>query len=240
MISVDPDWWKTLFDNVYLLTDAPFVCNPSLTRREVDIVEQTLHLRPTDRLLDLCGGQGRHALEFARRAYRHLTVLDYTSFLLRLGVRDAAVAGLPVAFCQSDARTTPFLLASFDVVLIMGNSFGCFADATDGLTVLSEVARVLVPGGRVLLDLTDYDYARNHFLPESWHEATDDVVVCWRRELEGDVIRVREMVLSKAQGLVRDRTYAEPRLKVDHHDVLSLIRALQDVPCKATSECCAQ
>ena len=26
-IEVDPDWWKTLFDDVYLLTDAP----PSLS-----------------------------------------------------------------------------------------------------------------------------------------------------------------------------------------------------------------
>ena len=77
MIVVDPHWWKTLFDEVYLLTDAPIVCNPPLTKREVNVVERALRLRPTDDILDLCGGHGRHALELARRGYQYVTVLDY-------------------------------------------------------------------------------------------------------------------------------------------------------------------
>ena len=209
MINVDPDWWKTLFDEVYLLTDANIVCNPSLTSQEVDVVEQALPLHSTDRILDLCGGQGRHMLEFARRGYERLTVLDYTPFLLRLGAREAADEGLPVVFCRGDARTTPFATDSFDVVLLMANSFGYFPNPAEDQLILAEVARVLISGGRVLLDLTDYDYRLKHFVPESWHEATDDVVVCWRRELVGDVIRVREMVLSKTKGLLRDRGFAE-------------------------------
>jgi hypothetical protein len=34
-------------------------------------------------------------------------------------------------------------------------------------------------------------------------------VVCWKRELVHDVIRVRELVVSKATGMLRDRAYAE-------------------------------
>ena len=74
MIRVEHDWWKTLFDEVYLVTDAPFVCNPALTKREVDVIENALGLQPAARILDVCGGQGRHALELARRGYQHLTV----------------------------------------------------------------------------------------------------------------------------------------------------------------------
>jgi D-alanine-D-alanine ligase len=37
-IKVDPDWWKTLFDEVYLLTDARSVCDARITRREVDLI----------------------------------------------------------------------------------------------------------------------------------------------------------------------------------------------------------
>jgi D-alanine-D-alanine ligase len=209
MIVVDPDWWKTLFDEVYLLTDAEIVCNPSLTKREVDVVEQTLRLRPSEHILDLCGGQGRHTLELARRGYERLTVLDYTMFLMQRGRAEAGTSGLPVHFCRGDARLLPFRTASFDVVLLMANSFGYFSDATDDRRLLAEVARVLTPGGRFLLDLTDYDYARQHFRPESWHEKTPDLVVCWKRELAGETIRVRELVLSKTTGLIRDRTYAE-------------------------------
>jgi len=209
MIVVDPEWWKTLFDEVYLVTDARIVCNPPLTKREVDVVEHTLRLRPSDRILDLCGGQGRHALELARRGYQRLTVLDYATFLMHRGRREAAEAGLTVAFCRADARAVPLRSASIDVVLLMANSFGYFVDASDDRRVLAEAARVLSPGGRFLLDITDDAFIRQHFLTESWHEETEDLVVCWKRELVDDVIRVREMVLSKTTGMVRDRTYAE-------------------------------
>jgi len=209
MIRVEPDWWKTLFDEVYLVTDAPFVCNPALTKREVDVIEAVLRLRPTARILDLCGGQGRHALELARRGYQHLTVLDYSDFLLARGRWEAAAAGLNVTFCQGDARATTFTAASFDTVILMANSLNQFIDAADGRQLLAEVARMLTAGGCFLLDLIDRDAALGHFCPESWHEATDDIVVCWKRELVQDVIRVRELVLSKANGVLRDRAYAE-------------------------------
>lgn len=209
MIVVDPEWWKTLFDEVYLITDAPFVCNPPLTKSEVDMVEQALPLRPVLRMLDLCGGQGRHALELARRGYRPPIVLDYSTVLLQHGRRAAAAAGLDVPFCRGDAHALAFPSASFDVVLLLANSFGYFADGTDDRRVVAEVARVLTPGGRFVLDLIDRDAALRHFRAASWHDATADMVVCWRRELWHEVIRVREVVLSKTTGLVRDRTYAE-------------------------------
>ncbi len=209
MIQVDPAWWETLFDEVYLITDAPFVCNPGLTKHEVTVVEQALQLHPSDRILDLCGGQGRHALEFARRGFCHLTVLDYAPFLLQHGQDEAAATKLDVGFCRGDARHLPLRDTCVDVVLLMANSFGYFSEAMDDRMLLAEVSRVLPTGGRFLLDLTDYDHVVKHFHPESWYEATDDIVVCWKRELIDDVMRVREMVLSKKQGLLRDRTYAE-------------------------------
>lgn len=209
MIRVAHDWWKTLFDEVYLVTDAPFVCNPALTKREVDVVAEVLRLCPSARILDVCGGQGRHALELARRGYRSLTVLDYSDFLLDRGRWEAVASGLSVTFCQGDARAMALPAASFDVVLLMANSFGYFVEAADDHRVLAEVARILAADGRFLLDLIDRDVALRHFCPESWHEATDDIVVCWKRELVDDVIRVRELVLSRATGVLRDRAYAE-------------------------------
>jgi SAM-dependent methyltransferase len=101
------------------------------------------------------------------------------------------------------------LSARFDVVLLLANSFSCFVDACDNRRVLAEAVRVLKPAGRFLIDLIDYEAALSHFRPESWHETGEDIVVCWKRELADDIIRVREMVLSKTTGLLRDRTYAE-------------------------------
>ena len=67
----------------------------ALTKREVDVIENALGLYPAARILDVCGGQGRHALELARRGYRQLTVLDYSEFLLdrgRMGSRRRGVS----------------------------------------------------------------------------------------------------------------------------------------------------
>jgi hypothetical protein len=89
-IDVDPDWWKTLFDEVYLVTDARSVGDEAVTRQEIDIFTALLSLQPGDRILDLCGGHGRHALELCRRGFRDCTVLDYSQPLLDIGAGNAA------------------------------------------------------------------------------------------------------------------------------------------------------
>ena len=37
-INVDPEWWKTLFDEIYLKTDARSVCDNEISSREVDLI----------------------------------------------------------------------------------------------------------------------------------------------------------------------------------------------------------
>ena len=44
MICINPLWWQTLFDDMYLITDANIVCYQPLTKREVDAVEQILRV----------------------------------------------------------------------------------------------------------------------------------------------------------------------------------------------------
>ncbi len=75
-IEVDPDWWKTMFDDVYLLTDARSVCDETLTRLEVDVVCELLPIKSSHNILDLCGGHGRHSFELYRRGFSSCTLLD--------------------------------------------------------------------------------------------------------------------------------------------------------------------
>jgi len=209
MIPIRPDWWKTLFDEVYLLTDARSVCDQALTCREVDFLETYLSPQKSDRILDLCGGQGRHSLALASRGYQRVTVFDYSETLIRIGQQYAARARVPVRFLRGDARETGFAEGSFDLVLIMANSFGYFPDQRDNIKILMEAYRVLSPGGTILVDLIDAEYVIRTFRPDSWHEASEDICVRRRREVENGLLRVRETVLSKTQGIVRDATYCE-------------------------------
>jgi len=207
-IEVNPDWWKSLFDEVYLLTDARSVCNHELTRREVDVVCELLPLQPEDRILDLCGGQGRHSIDLAGRGYRNCTVLDYSQVLLERGRETARGQARPVVFIQGDATDTGLPSGHFDHVLILGNSLGYLPESLDDLHIMQEAWRVLNPGGWLLVDVTDGAVVRAKFNPNAWHEIEDKFVVCRQRELADNCIRAREVVICKEQGLMRDQSYA--------------------------------
>ena len=206
-IEVNPDWWKTLFDDVYLTTDARSVCNDDLTRREVDVFCELVPFRKTDRILDLCGGHGRHSLELCRRGFACCTVFDYSDKLLERGRQGASEKHYAVSFVQGDARGTGLADGSFDRVMILGNSLGYVPDVEADLQILIEGFRLLTPDGWLLLDLTDGRQVKAHFSPNAWHEIEPNVVVCRQREIKEDMICAREMVLSKDTGIIRDKAY---------------------------------
>lgn len=206
--EVSEDWWKALFDEVYLLTDARSVDDAELTRCEVDLLCQLLPLRPADRILDLCGGQGRHSLELAARGFSDCTVFDYSQVLLDRGRAEADNREIQVEFLQGEAHATGLGEGCFDCVLVLGNSLGYLPHDQDDLRILQEARRVLRPGGWLLLDVTDGQTVRERFNPNAWHEIEPDIVVCRQRQLDGRTIRCREVVLCKQRGLIRDQTYA--------------------------------
>jgi len=206
-ITADQDWWKDLFDETYLTTDARSVCNDRLTRREIDFFSQLIPLQTHHRILDLCGGHGRHTLELCRRGFTGCTVLDYSSTLLKKGIQTAGRADCPVGFVQSDARWVPLAPESFDRVLLLGNSLGYAGGEAPDLQILAEALRVMKAGGWLLLDITDGSYVKSHFHANAWHEIGDDVVVCRQREMHDAFVCARELVISKKSGFVRDRTY---------------------------------
>jgi D-alanine-D-alanine ligase len=207
-IKVDPDWWKTLFDEIYLKTDARSVCDLEISKREVDLICRLLSPEPEHRILDMCGGQGRHSLELWERGYTDCTVVDYSHHLVDLGKRTASERNCGVRFIKCDARDTGLPPTSFDHVLILGNSLGYLPDENDDGRILSEAYRLLKPGSVILVDVTNGDEVLKEINPNAWHEVDDDLVVCRQRELNGNSIRAREMVFSRQKGLIRDQSYA--------------------------------
>ncbi|MFC1821640.1 class I SAM-dependent methyltransferase [Thermodesulfobacteriota bacterium] len=207
MSDFDPDWWKTLFDEVYLTTDARTVCDENLTNREVDFLERALGMEKSWAVLDLCGGQGRHALELSRRGFQDITSLDYAGALIDRGLEKAREEGLNTRFLRKDARETGLPDEAFRVIIVMAGSLGYFIDEAQNKKILEEAYRLILPGGILLLDLPNREHVLKNFMPASWHEADQEIVVCRQRRLEEDVIYCREMVVSKRTGLIRDANY---------------------------------
>jgi D-alanine-D-alanine ligase len=207
-IYVDPAWWKTLFDEVYLLTDARSVCDRQVTRREVDLICWLLPIQENHKILDLCGGHGRHSLELSRRGYTACTLLDYSEKLINIARTSASKNDLKVEFICGDARQMDIPPACYDHVIIMGNSLGYIQEQDADAKIISEAFRVLRAGGWILVDLADGEAVRYSFSPNAWHEIDDGIVVCRQREIQEPLICVREIVLSRTAGLIRDHSYA--------------------------------
>jgi len=205
--SVNPDWWKEIFDEVYLLTDARTVCDDDLTRREVDFITEFMDIGKKSPVLDLCGGQGRHSLEMARRGYRNLTVFDYSGFLIDLGRKKTREEDLDVTFIRGDARDTGLDEGLFQHIIMMASSFGYFIDDQENIRILSESFRLLSPGGKLLLDLPDRDYVLENFKSLSFHRVNDDISVRRQRAIRKSVIYSRETVISDQRGCIRENTY---------------------------------
>jgi len=168
-VRIDPNWWKDLFDEFYLRTDARSVDDERLTYREVDFLEEVFSFSKSEPILDLCGGQGRHALELSRRGFCQVVLLDYSETLVRIGKRKAAAEKLGTVFIRADARAAAFSSQTFRVVMILGSSFGYFIDETENRKMLQEAARILKPGGVLLMDLPDREYVLKHFKPVIRH-----------------------------------------------------------------------
>ncbi|HEV2547880.1 MAG TPA: methyltransferase domain-containing protein [Stellaceae bacterium] len=205
------DWWRTLFNSLYLETDGDVVENDRNTEQEIDLLVRSAGLEPNDRILDLCCGQGRHALELARRGFKQVTGIDRSRYLIRLARKRARQRGLSVSFHEGDARKFRVGESSFHCVCILGNSFGYFDREEDDIAVLEAVKRALASGGTLVMDLTDGDWMRSHFEARSWEWIDQNHLVCRERALAGDGERLisREVVVHAERGVIADQFYAE-------------------------------
>jgi D-alanine-D-alanine ligase len=205
------DWWRTLFNSLYLETDGDVIENDRNTAEEVDLLIRSIGIERNDRILDLCCGQGRHSLELASRGFPYVTGLDRSRYLIRLARKRARQRNLQVSFHEGDARRFRLGDAEFHCVCILGNSFGYFERPEDDLAVLEAVKRALGSGGSLVMDLMDGDWMRNHFEPRSWEWVDQNHFVCRERDLAGDGDRLisREVVVHAERGVIADQFYAE-------------------------------
>ena len=102
-----------------------------------------------DRVLDLAAGTGDLTRAFAQRVGARGLVVhsDINEAMLRRGRERLEDEGLLVPSLLADAQALPLPDASFDIVSV---AFG-LRNMTDKAAALAEMARVLKPGGRLLV-----------------------------------------------------------------------------------------
>lgn len=164
--SASGAWWDAAFGPAYLLVyphrdDAEALAN-------VGGVLAALGVGANARVLDLGCGEGRYARALAARGCRVTGVDTSDALLAEARRRSPGLPGTPT-YVRADMRALPFA-AQFDAVVSLFTSFGYFDDPADDARALGEVARVLVPGGRFLLDFLHADVVRATLVPSSVEE----------------------------------------------------------------------
>lgn len=173
--------------------------------------------------------------------YPHLHIYghDQSSFLISLGRERANHQNVSAqtTFSVGDCREIPYEPQFFDVVLVLGNSFGYFSDNDSDKKVLDEIMRVLKPGGMVILDITDGEYMRSNFVQRAWEWVDDSTFVCRERQLSKDNLRLisREIVTVANRGVVRDQFYQERLYSMKELENLAISAGLDPLPADPTN-----
>ena len=125
-------------------------------------------VRPGHKVLDIAGGTGDLAYQFAQRVEEHgqVVLADINDAMLMAGrnrLIDRGV-GRQIQYLQTDAQHLPFANDTFDCITI---AFG-LRNVTDKDTALNSMLRVLKPGGRLLV--LEFSKPTNRLLSKVYDE----------------------------------------------------------------------
>ena len=192
-MSVTP-WFEEAFGRHYLTVYAHR--DDASAAREAEFAARALGLTGGRRVLDIACGAGRHARALAARKLE-VTAVDLSGDLVAEAGRRG---GAGVAYLRADMRRLPFRTA-FDGATMFFTSFGYFDEEEEDRRVLGEAARVLVPGGRLLLDYVNRDRVIEDLVPES-------------------TSRVRGFDVSQTRWMTPDGRRVEKRVRMTEGGVL--------------------
>lgn len=162
LTDVDTPWWVSFFDERYRVSDLDSQPGRS-TAEQVGCVQDVLREAGCVKVLDLGCGTGRHTAGLAAGGFE-VTGVDLNQDYLSLARQRAEREQVNASFLQADMRRlTPVEDSSFDAVISMYTTFGFFPGTDGDRAVLGEIARVLRPGGTLLLDIINRDWLLRTF-----------------------------------------------------------------------------
>ncbi len=186
------NWYKTWFGNDYLTVYA------HRDEKEAQQLIKLLHshklLNEDSKILDLCCGQGRHALLLAKEGYEvygfdlSRTLLEIAKF--RKSKKHTAY------FVQADMRYLP-ANESFDLLLNLFTSFGYFENDEANRSVFCQFNQSLKENGYYVFDFLNVLHVVENLVPYQ-KEKIGDTVVELERFIEGS--RVKKIIKLNRDG----------------------------------------
>ena len=186
MDVVNKEWYKNWFGNEYLTVYAHRDQNEA--RELIELLQKYIDLRSDAYILDLCCGQGRHALTLAKKGY-FVVGADLSRTLLE-AAKFKATKQNSARFVQADMRYLP-LKKSFDLVLNLFTSFGYFETDQENQAVFNQFRDVLKQDGRFVFDYLNPEHVVDNLVARQ-KERVGNLQIDLERYIEGD--RVEKVI----------------------------------------------
>jgi ubiquinone/menaquinone biosynthesis C-methylase UbiE len=198
--------WDAFFSDFYLRVHAGGEDREAV--REQALAATALSGCPAGgEVLDVACGFGRHAVPLAQEGYR-VTGVDRSAPLLAEAQRRAGADARWPRLVEADYRELPFADASFDAALNLYTSIGYLGDEEDA-RVLAEIARVLRPGGRLVIETMHRDLLVTTFDDDGWHLVGQGRLLLEQRAFDpaGGVAQTTQTLI-ETSGERESRTFA--------------------------------
>jgi SAM-dependent methyltransferase len=196
----DENFWRDFY---------PYIFSPDRFLAAKDEVSQIAALTRCSggRVLDLCCGPGRHAVELAHRNFL-VTGIDTSAFLLDRAREHGAAVGVSIEWILEDMRC--FIRpAGFDLACNLFNSFGYFQNEHDDLRVLRNIHASLKENGVLIIDVLGKERLARTWQSASCTEFADGALLVQRPKVHSDLCR-----LSTDWTLIKDDKSRS--VKVEH------------------------
>ncbi len=126
---------------------------PQRIQREAPFLRNWLSRLPSRRVLDLGCGTGEHARFLAEQGFATLG-LDASPSMLNQAY--TAYSGCGVRFVRGNMEALPLVSGSVGGAVCLGNTLAHLDDPDSLGRFLRELRRVLMPGGRLLVQMLNY------------------------------------------------------------------------------------
>jgi SAM-dependent methyltransferase len=174
-------WYESFFGEDYSRIYGPFL-PAQRTEQDVADIQDILQLPPQSQILDLCCGQGRHAILLGKAGYQ-VTGLDLSQHLLEQAIKEANKQDVEITWIQRDMREIPFE-QKFDAVINIFTSFGYLENENEDRRVLEQVAKALKPEGLFLLETVYQPKVIRSYTPHGIIHYADGMTVLEERQID--------------------------------------------------------
>ncbi|MBD3225839.1 MAG: methyltransferase domain-containing protein [Caldithrix sp.] len=213
-------WTEEFFDEYYLKS-IHSITTEQRTQKEVDFLLSNVEINHENKILDLACGDGRHAIELARRGYNQVVGLDLTPMYIQLANEKSEDLTNQPRFIQ-DNMTNLNTADEYDLIYSYFSSLFYFKDKKN-IRNLKRIFQALKRDGYFLFDQINPISFLRSTPHKDWYTTEDNYLILDKynhNAISGIITNERLIVTPEGKRInrvfyFRDYTVAELRFHLE-------------------------